>query len=179
MHIDQMTVLDLEGATKTLGSIRQGRPGVIILVRHFGCIFCRQRIAELVDEVGKHRKADVVTLVIGNGTARMAADFVQHHNINVPVFTDPSRKVYQQLGMNRRFGLNLKTLSQSITAFRQGHRQAKVQGDVWQQGGVVTFGSDGMVRFQAADREAGSDIPWEDVWRSLQMTPSAPMTVDG
>ena len=174
MNIDEMTVLGPNGELRTIGDIRKKRAGVIVLVRHFGCIFCRQRVAQLVQEAENQSHLNLCSLVIGNGTPLMAADFVEHHNIQTPVYTDPSRKVYTELGMHRRFGLNYQTLKQSLTAYKAGHRQTKVQGDVWQQGGVVTFDRSGQVIFRAADKEAGSDIPWAEVWQSLAQTGTNP-----
>ena len=47
MNIDKLTLLNAAGEVCTIGQIRSGQPGIIVLVRHFGCILCRQRIAEI------------------------------------------------------------------------------------------------------------------------------------
>ena len=167
MNIDTLQVLDPTGEAISLGDLRESRSGIIVLVRHFGCIFCRQRIAELVAESEPYPDDQYAVWIIGNGTAAMAQDFVTSYAITLPVYTDPSRTVYKALGMNRKFGINLKTLKQSFVAFKQGHRQSDVQGDPWQQGGVVVFDRDGVVTFSIADNEAGSDIPWAAVWSHL------------
>jgi peroxiredoxin len=167
MNIDTLQVQDLNGDAQLLGEVRGNRAGVIVLVRHFGCIFCRQRLAELVAESTPYPDSEYAVWVIGNGTALMAQDFVETYAITRPVFTDPSRKIYKALGMNRNFGINLTTLKQSFVAFKQGHRQTDVQGDPWQQGGVVVFDRAGVVNFSIADNEAGSEIPWKTVWKYL------------
>jgi peroxiredoxin len=167
MNIDTLTVQDPSGHTVKLGDARAGRAGLIVLMRHFGCIFCRQRLAELVAQTEPYADVDFAVWVIGNGTALMAQDFVEKHNVTRSVYTDPSREIYKVLGMNRNFGLNFKSLKQSIVAFKQGHRQTEVKGDPWQQGGVVVFDGQGDVTFSVADKEAGSDLPWNDVWTHL------------
>jgi len=170
MNIDSLTVLDTAGVKVRLGDVRGERAGLMVLMRHFGCIFCRQRLAQLVAQTQAYPNLDFAVWVIGNGTALMASDFVETHSITRPVYTDPSRRIYQELGMNRNFGLNFKTLKQSIVAFRQGHRQTEIKGDPWQQGGVVVFDDHGDVTFSVADNEAGSDLPWHDVWAHLPGT---------
>ena len=170
MNIDGLTVLDTSGGAVRLGDVRCERAGLMVLMRHFGCIFCRQRLAQLVAQTEAYPNLDFAVWVIGNGTALMAEDFVQKHGVTRPVFTDPSRRIYAELGMNRNFGLNLKTLKQSFVAFREGHRQTEIKGDPWQQGGVVVFNDQGTVVFSIADKEAGSDLPWKDVWAHLPGT---------
>lgn len=167
MNIDNFQVLTPDGTPTTLGVRRKGRAGVMVFVRHFGCIFCRQRIAELVEQAQQFDGHDYAIWVVGNGTAPMANDFVTTHKISCPVFTDPSRHIYRELGMKRMIGLNLKSVTRAISAFKDGHRQTKVQGDPWQQGGVVVFDNTGTVTLCIPDNEAGSELPWHDVHISL------------
>ncbi|MGB0645566.1 MAG: peroxiredoxin-like family protein [Bradymonadia bacterium] len=173
MNIDNFEVLTPDGTSTTLGEHREGRAGIMVFVRHFGCIFCRQRIAELVEQSQQFDDDDYAIWVVGNGTASMARDFVDTHRINCPVFTDPSRRVYRELGMKRKIGLNLKSVSRAISAFKDGHRQTQVQGDPWQQGGVVVFDNTGRVTLCVPDNEAGSEIPWHDVHANLTEPPHA------
>ena len=115
----------------------------------------------------------MTVFVVGTGTAAMAQDFVATHDIEVPVFTDPSREVYRKLGMKRMFGINWTSVKQGLAAFKDGHRQTAVAGDVWQQGGVAVFDADGHVNYVFADQEAGSVLPWSDVWHAVESHRSA------
>ena len=164
MRLSDSKVQNLSGDWISLDTATHGKPGIIVLVRHYGCIFCRQRIAELVAQAGARPTLDLSILVVGNGTSIMAADFVETHEIEVPVFTDPSRKIYQELGMKRMFGINWKSVKQGISAYKEGHRQTAIQGDVWQQGGIAVFNAEGQITYVFADEEAGSAIPWDAVW---------------
>ena len=164
MHLSDLKVQNLCSEWLSLDSVACGKPGIMVLVRHYGCIFCRQRIAELVEQAGARPSLDLSVMVIGNGTSVMAADFVETHDIKVPVFTDPSRAIYQELGMKRMFGINWKSVKQGIAAYKNGHRQTAVKGDVWQQGGIAVFNAEGQVTYIYADKEAGSPIPWDSVW---------------
>ena len=168
MLLSNLRVQNLDSEWVSLDRVTGGRAGIMVLVRHYGCIFCRQRIAELIAEADAHPSLDLAVMVIGNGTSHMAADFVERHAIHVPVFTDPSRKIYQELGMRRMFGINWKSVKQGIAAFRDGHRQSAVQGDVWQQGGIAVFNTEGEITYIFADEEAGSPIPWDAVWQQFE-----------
>ena len=104
MNIDNFQVLTPDGAATTLGKHRAGRAGIMVFVRHFGCIFCRQRIAELVQQTHQFKDTDLAVWVVGNGTAAMANDFINTH-VSIAIFTDPSRRIYRELGMKRKIGL--------------------------------------------------------------------------
>ena len=43
--LDALTVLDPNGRTIRLGELWADRPAVLVFVRHFGCLFCREQIA--------------------------------------------------------------------------------------------------------------------------------------
>ena len=167
MQLSQLNVQSVGGEAVTLDQVSQGKAGIMVLVRHYGCIFCRQRIAELISESKSRPEFDLTIFVVGNGTAAMAADFVSTHGINVPVFTDPSREIYRKLGMKRMFGINWTSVKQGLAAFKDGHRQTAVAGDVWQQGGVAVFDTQGHVNYVFADQEAGSALPWSEVWQAV------------
>ena len=164
MRVSDLHVQSIDGEHLSVDQISAGRAGIMVLVRHYGCIFCRQRIAELVEQANARPALDLAIMVVGNGTSTMAADFVNTHQITVPVYTDPSRKIYKALGMKRMFGINWTSIKQGIAAYKDGHRQTAVQGDVWQQGGIAVFNASGDITYVFADEEAGSAIPWEDVW---------------
>lgn len=167
MKLESLRVQTLAGKWVTLESVREHRPGVIVLVRHYGCIFCRQRVADLVSQATKRPQLDLALFVVGNGTPAMAADFVQRYQIEIPVFTDPTRQIYQDLGMRRMFGLNWTSVKRGFAAYKAGHRQTAVQGDVWQQGGVAVFDAEGRITYTFADEEAGTPIPWTSVWHQF------------
>lgn len=94
-------------------------------------------------------------VVIGNGTPEMAQDFVEQFHVRVPVYTDPQRESYRRAGMKRSMGLGLRTPRQARRAMAAGHRQGKVAGDPWQQGGVLVVDSGGTLLWRHVNRDAG------------------------
>ena len=152
------TVLDNSGQTVSFGSLHRGQTTLIVFVRHFGCIFCRERISELTAAIDELKTLGIKSVIVGNGTPYMAEAFVQSLDLEVPLFTDPSRKTYALAGMQRNFGLGLKTVSQALRSWRSGYRQGAVAGDVWQQGGILLIDEHDHVLEAHHDEGAGDYI---------------------
>ena len=152
------TIYDLEGAQVSLKSVLGKQDTLVVFVRHYGCIFCRSRLAGLGEHMEAFEKEGIRVLVIGNGTVPMAEAFVEETGLKVPLFTDPTGQVYVKAGMRRHFGLGPKAMTRAVGAFVRGHRQGRIAGDVWQQGGYVVLAPDGRIRIQHADSGAGDRI---------------------
>lgn len=77
--------------------------------------------------------------------------------IDFPIYTDPSRKSYQALGMRRDImaSFSLDILRNSRRAFGKGFRQTSTRGDALQLGGVLVVMPDGKVPYVYKSRVAG------------------------
>ena len=117
-------------------------------------MFCRERAARFEAERDALEEAGVTLAFVGNGSPLMARDFQRNFGITATLFTDPGRRSYAALGLERSFGL-WKSLGRGHRATKAGFRQGKIQGDAWQQGGVVLFDREGNVRWKHADSGAG------------------------
>lgn len=107
-----------------------------------------------------------VTLAfVGNGTPAMLEDFKTSLGLDVPVFTDPSRRSYAQLGFRRGAFtvLSPRVLASAVRAWRAGFRQKKTQGDPVQQGGVLVLRRGGQAEYAFASEEAGHHPPIDEV----------------
>ena len=107
------------------------------------------------------RGADVV--VVGQGQAAAAADFAEQYSLPFPLLVDPDMEAYRAAGMRRGVltGVNPRSLGHLMRAARGGHRQGRVQGDPWQQGGVFVLGPGEATHFEYISREAGDHPPSE------------------
>ena len=86
----------------------------------------------------------------------MAADFAAQFSITFPLYTDPTRETYQQMGWDRRIGIGAKSVKQGWNAWKEGFRQGKTQGDPWQQGGEAIILQDGSSWWSHPANEAGT-----------------------
>lgn len=159
---------DPDGRPVRLGDLWSERPAVLVFVRHFGCVFCR----EMVVDVHRHRhefeEADVELAVIGFGTLEQAAQFRKMQNVDVPLLVDPERRVYELAGAK------VATLGELIgpaqiwrglratigSRLRLGSiavHQGRIWGHAAQLGGVLVIAPDGTVRYAHLSEQSGDN----------------------
>lgn len=179
-HLDEriagLEILTPAGEAVRLGSLWAERPLLLVLMRHFGCIFCKEHIARMREILPEVRAMGFEVAVIGNGTPFMAQAFVEDYAFEVPVFTNPERDVYLALGAKRPswfFILNPRFYINSLRVLKQGYRQGKTQGDKAQLGGVFIVLPNGDMPYAHRSEIAG-DIPSnERVLRELRAVKAA------
>src|SRR5690606_26547681 len=140
-----------------------GRPTLLSFLRHFGCLFCFENAAELMNERQKLAAAGVQLVFIGNGNPSHAREFMQKHQLQDGVYTDPSRRLYGLLelhhGMTRT--LNTRSVRYARRAYQRGFRPGGIKGAPWQQGGNAAIAADGTIlsldRFEVAGEPVSPD----------------------
>ena len=154
-----LPVLRTDGATTTLQAELGPRTTVVVFVRHFGCLLCRERATQVRGRERELQAAGSRVVFVGTGLPAMAADFAASQAGSHVVLTDPKRALFAAAGMRRGLftTLHWRLFANAWRAFRSGFRQTKVQGDPWQQGGVLVLAQDGSVRHRQVDR-AGGDL---------------------
>ena len=97
-------------------------------------------------------------VVIGNGAVPYLDEFASGYPSSIRFLTDPKRAAYRALSLKRGMGgaRALGMLTSGLRAYRAGHRQAKVQGDPMQQGGVFVITPEGEMVY-AQRSETGGD----------------------
>jgi len=119
----------------------------------------------LRDALPKIHEKGAELIVIGNGSVDMANGFREDLAMDVPLYTDPTLRVYELAGMKygARTTFNLKTLAHGVRAFRAGFRQTKVLGSPHQQGGMLVIKPGGEIVYGYASNEAGDQPPMHEV----------------
>jgi peroxiredoxin len=171
MHVlNGLTVKDPDGHDVRLGQLWAQRTAVLVFVRHFGCLFCRQQVADLSAHREQIRSLGAELVVIGHGTVDEVRAFRDEHHLTFPLFTDPGRQSYRALEMRhgRRTLMSPRVVVHTITAMWQGFRQTFVAGDPLQQGGVVVIAPGGVERYRYISREAGDHPPVSRILAALQ-----------
>ena len=143
-----------------LGDLWSNSPVLIVLVRHFGCQFCREQLHDLRNVWKKILSLGITPIVIGNGTALMAQDFVEQTGLAVPLYTNPERNVYDALGAKRPPLSALLSPRLWWAGFRtllKGFFPKQVQGDAAQLGGVFLIDTFSEVHFEYISAYAGDN----------------------
>lgn len=127
----------------------------------------------IIPEIRRGRRAAEL-VVVGSGQPWQAAAFREELELteppyDVPVLVDPTLAAFRAAGLRRGVGAVLTpgTVRSAWRAFRGGHRQRGVQGDPWQNGGVLVVRPDGSVPWSYASREAGDHPPPADILAAL------------
>lgn len=109
------------------------------------------------DAYADFERLGVRLVVIGNGRPYHAAAFKAEQAIPFDLWVDPEMEAYRAAGLRRGVAstLSAQVLVHGWRAFRSGHRQARVEGDPWQQGGAFLITRDGVTRYAQVSQEAG------------------------
>ena len=110
---------------------------------------------------------------VGTGTPAMASAFARDHAGQHPVLSDASRRTFAAAGMRRSpFAmLRWRFLRNAWRAWRAGFRQRGVQGDAWQQGGVLVFDGSGRIVHRQIDAVGGDPLRVDDVVAAARTRP--------
>jgi peroxiredoxin len=177
--LSQVTVLDIQGSTVRLGELWRAHPAVIVWLRHFGCVFCREQALEMRKALPAIEKAGGELVFIGNGGPRYAKAFKESFAPDVRVLTDPDLRSYRTIGA--RSGI-LNTVGPQawlagIRALRSGARQTSVKGHPFQQGAVMVLTPGDHIAYSHMSRAAGDHPPVASVLAALRT--STPRTAAG
>jgi peroxiredoxin len=153
-----LELTDESGQKIPLGSLK---PAVIVWLRHFGCIFCREQASQFAARLGDIEARGSRLVFVSSGAHSFAKAFREDFFPNSPsivVLSDPERKSYRALGFRRGFASLFRraTVMAGLRAFRAGFRQAlKPQGDTLQNGGVLVVDGTSHVRYRFVSDASG------------------------
>lgn len=166
-----------DGVPVSLGEFWAGRPVVVVFVRHFGCVFCREQVNQLKKYVPEIRARGAEMVIVGSGNEASAGAFREDLALDVPILVDPDLVSYRTAGLRRdlRAALSPKRVRNAWRAFKDGYRPRPLQGDPWQQGGVFVIGAGGDVLFSHVSEVPG-DHP--DPLAVLEAVPRARYDAD-
>ena len=132
------------GETRELSDFYKEKPVILVFLRHFGCIFCREQIAEL----RPFQNENIV--LVSMGRTQEAADFKRKMEIPQVMISDPNKLLYDAFGLRRgSFGqiLNPTLTRKSIRLMKNGHKPGMVKHDPWMMAGVFRIEQDGEVSY--------------------------------
>ena len=106
---------------------------------------------------------------VGTGSPAMAAGFAAEHAGPHAVLVDPQRQLFAAVGMRRSLlaSLHWRLFVNAWRAWRAGFRQGRVQGDPWQQGGLLLLAADGRIVHRQVDRAGGDPLDVDQALAAL------------
>lgn len=121
------------------------RDGIVVtsFLRHYGCLFCHQAVAQVVDALPEIVANGARVVFVGNGSVNQAKRFFTDKKLpreGVSVVTDPERESFRAADMNRgyvRTFLNPGSIRAYAQAKESGHRITGLFGDLTQLGGLL------------------------------------------
>ena len=133
---------------------------LVVFLRHSGCSFCREALADLSAGREHIEKNGTKLVLVHMGTAASFAAFTTNYGLDdVPAISDPERRLYRGLGLRRGKVSQLLGLSvwwRGLKSFLAGHRPGALEGDGTQMPGVFLIHQGRVVRrfihANAADR---------------------------
>ncbi|KAF2835405.1 hypothetical protein M501DRAFT_942112, partial [Patellaria atrata CBS 101060] len=153
-----LLVLDAEGGSRPFKELYSGpnkaQKQLIIFIRHFFCGHCQEYLRSLSSSITPDAllslKIPTFITVIGCGRPELIRTYQELTGCTFPIYADPTRKLYDLLGMTRTWDLGPKKpeyiqtgiLTASIQSIFQGLRtgsKALSGGDFKQVGGEFLF----------------------------------------
>jgi peroxiredoxin len=133
---------------------------VLVLLRHFGCLFCKQEAKRLAHAHRRFADAGLTVAVIGVGTPARAARFARDHELPFPVFGDWDLDAYRAFGLGRATAsgfLNPAVYRAGLRAVLGGNLPGPPTGDTAQLPGAFVIDPSGIVRFASIGAHPGDN----------------------
>lgn len=136
---------------KSLLELSREKPVMLVFLRHFGCVFCREAMGDLAEMKSAMRDQNVTLVVVHLSDPKTADLFFEKYDlVGVESISDPEAVYYKKFGLlrgtfNQLFGLKvwMRTIDAGMI---KGHGLSRKQiGDGFQMPGIFML-KDGVVK---------------------------------
>lgn len=125
---------------ESLLSLSRRQPRLVVCLRHLGCSFCRESLADLARLRPEIESSGTGIVLVHPGDDEHAIELFKSYGLgDLPRLADPDRILYRALGLETGSLLQLlgpRVLWRAGAAALQGHRPGRVDGDPWQMPGI-------------------------------------------
>jgi len=155
-------------AGSTLGGVIGTQPTLLVFLRHFGCIFCRETVADLKAITAENPDYPQV-IFFYQGTPEEGDAFFSHIWPEARAVSDIPKTFYdafgiQRGGMREMFGPAVWACGVRATA--KGHTIGLKTGDPWTMPGVFLI-HDGQILWQHDFKHAGDHPDFREIMSYL------------
>jgi peroxiredoxin len=146
---------------ESLLALSQRSPVMVVFLRHFGCTFCREAVADLAERRREIEASGTRIVFVHMGTEQQAQEFFRKYGMeDLPRISDSDRSLYRAFGLPRGSLMELFGPKVWIRGFQagvmKGHGVGALVGDGFQMPGVfLVFHGEILRSFRhqsAADR---------------------------
>lgn len=120
---------------------------LLVLLRHFGCVFCREMVADL-KEISSKQSSDGSILFFYQGTVAEGREFFAEHWPSAQAIADAPLKFYKALGIPKaplRQVMDPAVWRQGMKTLAKGHRPGIPQGNLLQMPGLLLLEGEKIV----------------------------------
>ena len=162
--LSALSLPDHDGTKHHLGDLWADQPVVLVFLRHFGCLHCREHAVELRDRYDDLRAQGVELVAVGTGDQRYAGAFVRDEKIPYLVLVDDDAKAARAASVKVASWYRLlhpSTWRATFATWRRGHRIHSPGKRVTQLGATFVLGPGNEVRYTHVDADSTdhADIP--------------------
>ena len=155
--------LDAGGNEVRLSDLWSGseRGIVLVFLRHFGCLFCREHASQLRDMYPEFTRRGFDIVAIGQGTPMRSQRFREDYRLPFVVLGDKELVSYRDYGLTHGIGNGITSPGAYKAFFRalgSGHVPGKPDGDSLQNPGTFLIDRNGIILYQHVGTNAG-DFP--------------------
>jgi peroxiredoxin len=166
-----LTLPDPDGTFLRLGELWTSTPAILVFLRHYGCIFCREHVAQLRDHEAAFEAAGARVAAIGLGDRAYARAFREETGIRFPLLVDEERKAYRIARLRSASLLHLFSRANAAARTRArsaGHRQHRLGKHPFQLGGSFVLGPGDVVRYAHVSGTFGENASPEHLLAALE-----------
>ena len=164
--LSALSLPDPDGTQHKLGDLWSDRPVVLVFLRHFGCLHCREHAVELRDRYADLQGQGIELVAIGTGDVRYAGAFVRDEKIPYLVLVDDDAKAAHAASVQFASWFRLlhpSTWRATVSAWKNGHRIHAPGKRVTQLGATFVLGPGNHVRYGHVDADSTDHASIPDV----------------
>lgn len=114
---------------------------IMIFLRHFGCIFCKNMLSDLARAQNELTRRGFQIIVVHQSDLSVSKEFFNSFGLkDFLEISDPYRSVYQIFEINQVKLSELfhpRAFLSAWQSYQEGHRNGPVDGSVWQMPGLL------------------------------------------
>ncbi len=139
MEIDLEKYITNEG--NTLNELGRNRPLLVVFLRHFGCLFCREALHDISSNPDIIANDKIKIILVHMASIKEAEDFFSQSNLKgIEHISDPELKIYNDFGLTKgtfRQLFGLSTWIRGYDVYQKGISfSARQIGDSFQMPGI-------------------------------------------